>query len=206
MLMMKQFYTGPLYVNTYLVYDSETKKGFIIDPGGTAPALDSFIETSKIKPQFIILTHGHGDHIGGVDAYRKKFGIPMYAHWKEQELLADPDYNGSKMMFPGGLSVVADKWLNDNDVIDFEGNQLKIYHTPGHSPGGIAIHVNNWLFSGDTLFAGSVGRTDFPLCSTSDMFDSIRDRLFTLPPETEVYPGHEGSTTIGREIQYNPFF
>lgn len=205
MLMMKHFYTGPLYVNTYLVYDKDTKKAFIVDPGGKSPALDNFIETQKIKPEFIILTHGHCDHIGGVDFYREKFGIPMYAHWKEKELLGSPEYNASQSFFGKPVSMAADKWLNDGDKLDFEGNTLEIIHTPGHSPGGISIHVNNWLFSGDTLFAGSVGRTDFPLCSTADMFDSIRYKLLVLDPETEVFPGHEGFTTIGREIEYNPF-
>lgn len=206
MLMMKQFYTGPLYVNTYLVYDNETKDAFIVDPGGVSPALTSFIEMNKFKVNFIILTHGHADHIGGAEEYRDKFKAPIYAHRDEQEMLASPEYNSSRALFGKSISFMADKWLSDGDKIPFAGKELKIMHTPGHSPGGICILVDKWLFSGDTLFAGSVGRTDFPLCSHIALFDSIRDKLFVLDEDVEVYPGHEGSTTIGNEIRYNPFF
>ena len=101
---------------------------------------------------------------------------------------------------------MADKWLEDGEEISFCGHTLKIIHTPGHSPGGICILLDKWLFSGDTLFAGSVGRTDFPLCSADDLFRGIREKLFVLDPETEVYPGHDRPTTIGHEVKYNPFF
>lgn len=206
MIMMRQFYTGPLYVNTYLVYDNERKNAFIVDPGGVSPALDSFIEMNKLKVDFIILTHGHGDHIGGVEAYRNKFNAPVYAHKDEKEMLTSPEYNSSRGMFGKPIAFMADKWLNDGDEIPFGDTKLKIIHTPGHSPGGICILVDKWLFSGDTLFAGSVGRTDFPLCSTNSLFESIREKLFVLDDDVEVYPGHEGSSTIGREKRYNPFF
>ena len=208
MLMMNHFYTGPIMVNTYVVYDEEQKEAFIVDPGGKSPEMESFIESKKLTVKFIILTHGHGDHIGGVEEYRQKYNAPVYAHFKEKEMLASPDYNSSRYMLQQPISIEADKWLNDNDEIPFCGDSLKIIHTPGHSPGGICILLpkTKWLFSGDTLFRGSIGRTDFPLCSTADLFDSIRSRLFVLDPEIEVFPGHEGFTTIGMEQMYNPFF
>ena len=208
MLMMMHFYTGPYMVNTYVVYDEEQKEAFIVDPGGKNPDMERFIASKGLDVKFIILTHGHGDHIGGVDVYREMYHAPMMAHFKEKELLASPEYNSTKYMFRQGISLTADKWLNDNDEIPFCGETLKIIHTPGHSPGGICILIesNKWLFSGDTLFRMSIGRTDFPLCSTADLFDSIRSKLFTLDPEIQVFPGHEGYTTIGQEIQYNPFF
>lgn len=208
MLMMNHFYAGPLMVNCYLVYDEESKEAFIVDPGGRNPQLESFIDSKGLTVKFIILTHGHGDHIGAVDEYREKYHAPVLAHFREKELLASPSLNSSKYMFNRGIAVVADKWLNDNDEIPFGDDVLKIIHTPGHSPGGICILLpkNKWLFSGDTLFYGSIGRTDFPLCSTPDLFDSIRSKLFTLDPEIQVFPGHDSFTTIGREVQYNPFF
>ncbi len=206
MLMMKQYYTGPLYVNTYLVYDNEMKKAFIVDPGGTDSGMESFIEMNKLNVEFIILTHGHGDHIGGVEAYRNRFKAPVYAHRAEKEMLASPAYNASKMMFGNGISIIADKWLEDGDEIAFGNSTIKIIHTPGHSPGGISILVNKWLFSGDTLFAGSVGRTDFALCNAAHLFNGIKTKLFVLDDDIEVFPGHEGATTIGQEKRYNPFF
>lgn len=206
MIMMKHFHTGPLYVNTYVVYDSERKIAFIVDPGGVNPAIDSFIETNKLKVEFIILTHGHGDHIGGAEAYRDKYKAPIYAHKAEKEMLSSPAYNSSKMMFSKPIAFMADRWLTDGEEIPFGDTKLKIIHTPGHSPGGICILIGKWLFSGDTLFAGSVGRTDFALCNAQHLFDSIREKLFVLDDDVEVYPGHEGFTTIGNEKKYNPFF
>ena len=208
MLMMNHFYTGPLMVNTYVVYDDEQKEAFIVDPGGKNAELEKFIDSKGLKVKFIILTHGHCDHIGGVEVYREKYHAPVLAHTKERELLASPAYNSSQAFLGQNISIVADKWLNDGDEIPFCGENLKIIHTPGHSPGGICILVpgNKWLFSGDTLFHGSIGRTDFPLCSTYDLFESIRNKLFKLDPETDVFPGHEGFTNIGWEMQYNPFF
>lgn len=206
MLMIRHCYTGPLYVNTYLVYDDEKKEAFVIDPGDKNAQLDSFIETHKLNLKYVILTHGHADHIGGVEHYKEKYGAQLLANWKEKELLSNADYNSSRGIFGKPIILVADKWLNDGETMEFCGETVKFIHTPGHSPGGQCILINKWLFSGDTLFAGSVGRTDFPLCSTPDLFDSIRSKLFVLDPETEVYPGHEGFSTIGREIQYNPFF
>ena len=181
MLMMKHFYTGPFMVNTYVVYDEEQKEAFIVDPGGKNTQMEDFIGSKGLAVKFIILTHGHGDHIGGVEEYRKKYGAPLLAHFKEKELLASPDYNSSRYMFPQPISLEADKWLNDGDEIPFCGETLKIIHTPGHSPGGICILLpqNKWLFSGDTLFRGSIGRTDFPLCSTADLFNSIRSTMFS---------------------------
>ena len=206
MLMMQGFYTGPLDVNCYVVYDDQTKNGFMVDPGGVSKTLTSFIETQHIKIKMIFLTHGHGDHIGGAREYREKYQAPIYAHKEEGIVLGSAMYNSSAMMFGYPVELQADVYVTDGQEIPFEGHTIKILHTPGHSPGGICILIEKWLFCGDTLFAGSVGRTDFPLCSTKDLFDGIRNKLFTLDPDTMVFPGHGPSTTIGFEKEHNPFF
>lgn len=206
MLMMETFFTGPLDVNCYVVYDSETKKAFMVDPGGVSKALTSFVETQRLDVEFIILTHAHGDHIGGVEEYREKFHAPLYAHKDEGILLRDARFNFSAGTLGRKVVLEADRYLTDGEEIPFEGRTIKIIHTPGHSPGGICILIESWLFCGDTLFAGSVGRTDFPLCDGKAMFEAIRNKLFTLDPEVMAFPGHGPSTTIGAEKLYNPFF
>ena len=206
MLMMETFYTGPLDVNCYVVYDDKTKNGFMVDPGGVSKALTSFIETQHIRIQMIFLTHGHGDHIGGAQEYREKYKAPIYAHKEEAIVLRSAMYNSSSMMFGRPVEFDADRYVTDGEEIPFEGHTIKIIHTPGHSPGGMCILIENWLFCGDTLFAGSVGRTDFPLCSTKALFDGIRQKLFVLDPQTQAFPGHGPATTIGYEKLYNPFF
>lgn len=206
MLMMNTFLTGPLEVNCYVVYDTETKKAFMVDPGGYSSALTSFVESQKLKMEFVILTHAHGDHIGGVEEYCKKFNAPLYAHEDEAVLLRDARYNFSAGTLGRKVVLEADRYLKDGEEIDFSDRKIKIIHTPGHSPGGICILIEKWLFCGDTLFAGSVGRYDFPLCNGRAMFESIKNKLFTLDPEIEAFPGHGPSTTIGNEKMYNPFF
>lgn len=206
MLQMRSFLTGPLDVNCYLVYDTESKKAFMVDPGGVNSAMTSFIEQQKLSIEFIILTHAHADHIGGVPTYQKQFHAPLYVHEDEIPLLESANYNFSRGVLGQDILLKADRLLKDQEEIPFCGELIKIIHTPGHSPGGICILVQNWLFCGDTLFAGSIGRTDFPLCSTEALMSSIKNKLFVLDPDTIAFPGHGEATTIGHEQKYNPFF
>lgn len=200
--------SGMLMVNTYLVIDENTKKGFIVDPGGFDKKLCSVVEQSGISLEYIILTHGHVDHIGGVEDYRKKFPqIKVIAAKAELEMLKNPDFNMSNMMGMSPVSLVPDITVVEGDCISVGDIDIRFVMTPGHSPGGMCIIIDKEkvVFSGDTLFAQSIGRTDFPGCSFEKLINSIKEKLFVLDDDTVVYPGHMNSTSIGFEKRHNPF-
>lgn len=199
--------SGALGVNTYLAVDDETKKGFIVDPGGYNPNLTKKVIEEGIDILYIILTHGHADHICGVNAHLKDFvDAKVVADAEEKRMLSDPDFNMSTA-FGTPDTVDADIWVKDGDELTVGNSTLKFFHTPGHSPGGMCIYSekDNVLFSGDTLFRQSVGRTDFPGCSFNELSLSIHNKLFVLPENTNVFPGHMGPTTIEFEKRNNPF-
>jgi glyoxylase-like metal-dependent hydrolase (beta-lactamase superfamily II) len=205
-MIIKLFHTGPLAVNSYVVTDEKTKKTFIVDPGGHNTDMVNYIKESDLQVEFIILTHGHGDHIGGVPALRKDFpAAKLVIGIHDKEMLQDPELNMSGMMYVQPLSLTADRYVADGETLQMGELELKFFHTPGHTPGGICILVENAVFSGDTLFEQSIGRTDFPGSSYQAIVKSIREKLFVLPDETAVYPGHMGPTSIGFEKENNPF-
>lgn len=199
--------SGALQVNTYLAVDEETNKGFIVDPGGYNPALTKMVKNENIDIEYIILTHGHSDHICGVKEHLEDFpGARVVADKEEEPMLHDVRFNFSAE-FGMPYTVDADIYVTDGDEINVGNINLKFFHTPGHSPGGMCIYAEkeNVLFSGDTLFRQSIGRTDFPGCSFEALAESIKEKLFVLPDETQVFPGHMGSTQIGFEKRNNPF-
>lgn len=205
-MQIKHYESGLLAVNCYLVIDEETRKAFIVDPGGESKQLESYVKAHEIEPEYIILTHGHGDHIGGVPDYRSHFpGIKVAAHEEEKAMLLDPKLNHSRQTCGKAISIEADRYVKDGDTLSVGTMTLKFLFTPGHTPGGMCIYTGKSLFSGDTLFARSVGRTDFPGSSFAALKESIQKKLFTLPDDTAVYPGHMGATTIGYEKEHNPF-
>lgn len=199
--------SGALQVNTYLAVDEETNKGFIVDPGGYNPALTKMVKDENIDIEYIILTHGHSDHICGVKEHLEDFpGAKVVADKEEEPMLHDVRFNFSAE-FGMPYTVDADIYVTDGDEINVGNINLKFFHTPGHSPGGMCIYAEkeNVLFSGDTLFRQSIGRTDFPGCSFEALAESIKEKLFVLPDETQVFPGHMGPTQIGFEKRNNPF-
>lgn len=200
---IKNIPSGPLMVNTYLVWD-DTNKGFIVDPGGFNDKIAKSIEEENIDLEYIILTHGHCDHIGGVNEIKVKYGCKVLAAEAELPMLSNSKYNMSGD-FGMPVEIIPDILVNEGDTLEVGNMLLHFIMTPGHSEGGMCIRIGKALFSGDTLFHGSVGRTDFVGGSMNTLVNSIREKLFVLDDDTKVFPGHMGTTTIGFEKENNPF-
>ena len=199
--------SGALQANTYLAVDEKTNEGFIVDPGGYNKVLTKEVRNNDVNIKYIILTHGHSDHICGVNEHKAEFPDAKIVAYKDEEaMLENPNLNQSPG-FGVPYSTKADILVSDGDELKVGDVILKFIHTPGHTEGGMCIYVKEAkaLFSGDTLFRQSIGRTDFPGGSYKEIMDSIRKKLFLLPDDTNVFPGHMGTTSIGFEKENNPF-
>ena len=198
--------TGMLQANTYLVCDETSRLGFIVDLGGYSKELKNIIEKNDIQIQYIVLTHGHGDHIGGVQEHLKDFpDAKVVCSRAEEKMLLDPELNEAHHFGPEKVSFNPDILVDDGDTLTVGNMTMKFIMTPGHTEGGLCILVDDVLFSGDTLFCRSIGRTDLAGGDFKTLMESIKNKLFLLPDETQVLPGHMGTTTIGFEKEHNPF-
>jgi glyoxylase-like metal-dependent hydrolase (beta-lactamase superfamily II) len=202
---------GPFFKNGFVVACDETREAVLIDPGDEVTALLQFAERGKLAIQGILLTHAHVDHITGVAAAKRALGVPVYLH-RDDLFLYDRAVEFGGMF---GLQVEPqppiDEFYTSDQVIKFGNYEVRPHHTPGHCPGGVCLQVGKPgeagkdLFVGDTLFAGSIGRTDLPGGDYSTLISSIRDVLFSFGDDARVYPGHGPETTIGKERRTNPF-
>jgi glyoxylase-like metal-dependent hydrolase (beta-lactamase superfamily II) len=201
-LEIKAFVVGSLYTNCYVAHDKSSGKGILIDPGAYEPDILDHIRDNGIDVEFTLNTHGHWDHVLG-DA---DFGFPVLIHELDGPCLADPEvgkfFSSGKVVKPEMIS----RFLLDGDIIELGGLSMTVLHTPGHTPGSISLRCGDVLFSGDTLFCEGIGRTDLPGGDPEAMLISVRDKLFKLPDDVRVLPGHGPETTIGHEKQNNPYF
>ncbi len=197
---------GPIQTNCYFLYREDTKECLIIDPGYEADKIEAYVQKKQLHVAGILLTHGHFDHITAADEVRKKFQTKIYASGTEKELMADPRMNVSVMM-GDSVSLKADVWLEDGQELEMLGETMRCILTPGHTGGGMCFYFPKacMLFSGDTLFQESVGRTDFPTGSSRELIRSVREKLLVLPEAVRVYPGHGLMTTIRDEQMFNPY-
>ena len=205
-LKVDQYVVGQVQTNCYVLVNTETQECLVIDPGAAAVQLAERIRRDGYKPQAVLLTHGHFDHAGAAEDLAEDFGIKIYAHEAEKETLSDSGKNVSWMVGKEE-SYHADEYVKDEQELDLAGFHIRVFHTPGHTEGGCCYYLpyEDVLFSGDTLFAQSVGRTDFPGGSMSQIVRSIKEKLMVLPEHTTVYPGHNDVTSIESERMYNPY-
>ncbi len=207
---IEQYIVGPVMTNCYFIINEKTNELIVLDPGESGEKLADFAKKSGYHPVAVLLTHGHYDHMDGLDDFLAAYegeSIPVYIGENEKETLTDCDLNRSEDMGNGARSYHADIFLKDGQKFSLAGFQIEALFTPGHTPGGMCYYIpeEHTLFSGDSLFAGSIGRTDFPGGSFETLIKSVKEKCLSLPDDTKVLPGHEGTSTIGTERKYNPF-
>lgn len=198
---------GELAANCWFLINEELKEALVIDPGDEPERILAFAQKEGCRIRHILLTHGHADHMGGAEELRRSTGALIYALREEEPLLQNGMTNLSVFIQHRAITVSADELLQDGRELSLSGVSLNVYHTPGHTPGGCCFYCPEagCVFSGDTLFRESIGRSDFPGGSMSDLVRSIREKLFPLPDNTVVHTGHGEDTTIGYEKKYNSF-
>lgn len=197
---IKRIEEGPMMANCYVVYD-ESRNGFMIDPVYPQGKIETFIENENINIEFILLTHTHFDHILGLNYFKNKYGVEVYASEDSKDIANDPDYNLSRGYTE--LNIEIDKFLKDEEL--FSKYNIKAIKTPGHSLDSMSYKIDNNIFSGDTLFRGSIGRSDFPGGSYNILITSIIKKLLIYDDNVNVYPGHGEESQIGYEKRNNPF-
>ena len=195
----------PFYKNGYLLACAQTGETALIDPGDEVDQLAALVEQRNWKVKYILLTHAHMDHITGVGFAKKRYSAPVYLHQEDEFLYSGLSQQGEWFGVKLGAPPPVDRYFSDGDRIEWGKLKAEVIHTPGHSPGGICLRLDNILIAGDTLFAGSIGRTDLPGGDPATLIRSIKERLLPMPDDVVVYSGHGPETTIGQERRTNPF-
>lgn len=203
-MILKRMEVGSFAANCYVLACDETKEGVVVDPGADAKRIVKMVEDAQVKVKYIINTHGHVDHVGANDEVRQAFSVPILIHEADAEMCKNP--HASLSTFIGKKELAEpDQLFKEGDTFTVGNLTIKVIETPGHTKGSVTLLAGGKLFSGDTLFSGSIGRTDLPGGSFDEIISSIKEKLLVFPDDTEVYPGHGPETTVGAEKKYNPF-
>lgn len=192
---------GQMETNCYIFGSVKSREVVLVDPGADYDKIKQVLSDKQLIPKFIINTHGHIDHIGA----NCKFRLPIYIHREDADFLTDSTKNLSAFYADFAVSPKASRLLEDDDEIGVADIRLKVLHTPGHTPGGISLHCDGIVFTGDALFDGGIGRTDFPYSDHEKLINSIKSKLMKLDDDVVVLPGHGTKTTIGEQRQHNPW-
>lgn len=204
-MILESLEVGRIQCNCYIVGCEKTKEGVVIDPGGDADLVAEVVKKHNLTIKYFICTHAHFDHVEGIKDLLTYIKAPILLHEEDSALYEN--LPGQAQMF--GLKAepapTSNRYLKDGDVIEFGELTMKVFHTPGHSPGSISLQVDNVVFTGDTIFAGSIGRTDLPGGSMEKLITSAREKILSLGDNVKLYPGHGPATTVGYEKKYNPF-
>ncbi len=198
-MIVRQICTGEIQENCYVIMDEETKQGFMVDPGDEGSRIAELVDSLGVNLQYIILTHGHFDHVGAVEYIADKYNVPFYMSEIDEKWAEKVPTLFTKLR-------KADGYLKDGDTLNCGNKEIKVYATPGHTEGGLSFLVEDYLFTGDTLFRVSIGRTDFPGGNFDKIIESIKTKLLCLSDEIVVCPGHGPSSTIAFEKERNPYF
>lgn len=205
-MILKRLEVGGFMSNCYIVGCQETKEAVVIDPGAEPEVILAALEEADLKVKYIINTHGHIDHIGAVKEVREATGAPVIIHKEDASLFENDHENLSMFVGTQLILAPAEKVVEEGDTITFGSDYtMKVIHTPGHTRGGMSLHMDSVVFTGDTLFAASIGRSDLPGGNHRQLISAIKEKLFPLGDDTVVYPGHGPESTIGREKKVNPF-
>ena len=204
-LQYKALTVGPFAMNAYILWCDKTLASILIDPGDEADLILQTVAALKVKPERIVLTHAHIDHVWHAKEVQESLQLPLFMHRDDLPLLERLPHQAQMFGFPPPAPPRVDGFLAEGDKVRFGDVQMNILHAPGHSPGSIVLYGEDIAVDGDVLFQGSIGRTDLPSGSHETLMQSIRQKLMTLPDHTRVLPGHGEETTIGIERRENPF-
>ena len=204
-MIIESLTVGPIQANCYILGCEETREAVVIDPGGEADRILTTLARSNLKLRYIINTHGHFDHVGANKRLKDATGVPILIHRLDAPMLDQLSASAASWGLSAEDSPAPDRLLEEGDTVVFGTITLQVLHTPGHTPGGISLFTDGCVFVGDTLFAGSVGRTDFPGGNAATLKQNIQSKLFSLADDVIVYPGHMEPTTVGKERRTNPF-